>query len=457
MQDTTINVDAHESISKTFWRFAIPSVAAMLVSGLYQVIDGIFVGHFIGFEGLAGINMSWPIIGFAMGFGILIGMGSGSTMSIFRGEKDMQGAKATLSSSLWLMVAFGAFSMAILRLFGIDLLTLQGAEGAAFQHGADYIGIFSYGIFFTIAAGAFPMLVRNDDSPKIATALTVIGALLNIALDYLMIGIWDMGLKGAAVATVISQIVVFTIGLGYFLLSFSQIKLDSPTLDLKIAWRITSLGASSLFMFMYFSFIIAIHNKLFMMYGSAVHVGAFAIIGYLATMYYLIAEGIAGGLQPPVSYYFGAKQFTKIQATVKLAFSVIIALGISTVILINLFPIEIIDIFSRGDQQLMDVAKDGIRLHLFALFLDGFLFLASVYFMSVNKGGKALLVSAGNMLVQIPFLFFLPQWLGVNGVWLSLPLSNIILTLAVAPILWKDMKQLGESSPAPAAELAVQQ
>ncbi|WP_087022337.1 MATE family efflux transporter [Thaumasiovibrio subtropicus] len=444
MQDNTIAVNKSDSIAKTFWRFAIPSLAAMIVNGLYQVIDGIFVGHYIGFEGLAGINMAWPALGAIMGFGIMIGMGGGTLISIARGEKALDKAKLALSTSIWLIILFGALSMAILQMGGERFLLLQNGEGRPLAYGLDYIGVFSYGAVFSIAACALPTLVRNDDSPKIATALTVISALLNIVLDYLFIGVFQWGLKGAAIATLISQVVVVVLGLGYFLVASQALKLRQAPFSIKEAWRIVTIGASSLLMFIYFGFIIAFHNSLLMSYGSAVHVGAFAIIGYIATMYYLTAEGIAGGLQPPVSYYLGAQEYVKIEKTVKLAFSVILGAGLLTLAVLNVFPDTIINIFSRGDSALLEAASHGMRLHLSAIFLDGFLFLASIYFMAVDKGGKALVIAAGNMVVQIPFLYALPQWFGIDGVWLAVPLSNVALTLVIAPMLWKDMKSLSK-------------
>nr|WP_086937541.1 MATE family efflux transporter [Thaumasiovibrio occultus] len=444
MQDNNITIDKNESISKTFWRFAIPSVAAMVVNGLYQVIDGIFVGHYIGFQGLAGINMAWPILGSVMGLGVLIGMGGGSVMSIFRGEQDHNGTRTSVSTALALVVAFGALAMAFLHYFGLPLLHLQGATGEPLRMASEYLSVFSLGAMFTIGAGALPMLVRNDDSPKLSTTLTIIGAVTNIVLDYLMIGVMDMGLRGAAIATVLSQFTVVALAVIYFLSPYAQTRL-SFNVSVNVAARTISLGASSLLMFMYFSFVAAVHNRLLMAYGSEVHVGAYAIIGYIATMYYLISEGIAGGLQPPVSYYFGAKQFSRIEATVKLAFKVIVLSGIATVVVINAFPTTIVNAFSQGDQTLLHVAAEGMRLHLFAVFLDGFLFLASVYFMAVGNGGKALMVSAGNMLIQVPFLLILPKLFGIDGVWMSVPLSNIALTAVVAPILWNDLKQLLQS------------
>ncbi|WP_022943162.1 MATE family efflux transporter [Psychromonas hadalis] len=438
----TPQINSDDSVSKTYWRYAIPSIFAMLVNGLYQVVDGIFVGHYLGSTGLAAINMTIPILAAVAGFGIMIGMGGGSLMSQYRGEQSIAKEQGALASSIFLIVLLSLLVMIILMLFSGVLLDLQGATGQVLQFSQDYLQVFSYGVLMTIGAATLPMLIRNDNSPTCSTLLIVMGAVLNIILDYLFIAVWQLGLQGVAIATVISQSVVVLIALAYFFSHYSQCKIKFSKINVESLYKTVHLGASSLFMFFYFGFVIALHNKLFMSYGSTVHVAAFAIVGYVATLYYLIAEGIASGLQPPVSYYFGAKQTDKIIATLTLACKVVLISGITMVLMLNLFPSLLIELFSQGEKQLTEAATIGIHLHLFALFLDGFLFIVTIYYMAVGQANKALWVSMGNMLVQLPFLYFLPLWLGVNGVWLAVPLSNILLTLIVAPLLWKDLQSL---------------
>ena len=208
-----------------------------------------------------------------------------------------------------------------------------------------------------------------------------------------------------------------------------------------------SLGSSVLIMYLYASFVVALHNYQFMQYGTELTVSAFAIVGYMMTLYYLVAEGIAEGMQPPVSYYYGAKQPQNISKTTFLAIKVTIIAGISWFALLYSFPHTLIGLFNSGYAALTSEAVSGIQLHLFAMFLDGLIVLATVYFMSVDKAGKALTISISNMLVQLPFLYFLPQWLGVNGVWLSMPLSTILLSIIVLPMVWHDLQQRNKVTP----------
>ncbi|PSU56871.1 multidrug efflux protein [Photobacterium aphoticum] len=439
---TSSSIDPN-STSKTFWRFAIPSIAAMLVNGLYQVIDGMFVGHYIGYEGLAGINLAWPVIGVLAGLGLLVGMGAGSIISIFRGENQQVKAQQTLYTALGLIGIAGLLMMIFLNMLAPTLLIAQGATGNALEMGIAYIEVFSWGAVFTIAAGALPMLIRNDDSPNFSTGLMMAGAIINIVLDYLFIGHFGWALKGAAVATIIAQISITLVAVLYFFSRYSQLRLSvrNACFNVSIALKTVGLGTSSLLMYAYFSFMVALHNKLFMSYGSAVHVGAYAIVGYLVTMYYLLAEGISSGMQPPVSYYYGAKQGEKIRATLVLAAKIVAFTGLIAIAVLNIFPNTLVNLFSQNEPQLAAETINGIRLHLFAMFLDGLFALASVYFMAIDKGGKALAISLGNMLIQLPFLYFMPKLMGVDGIWLAVPLSNIALAFVVIPMVWMDINR----------------
>ncbi|MCL1051324.1 MATE family efflux transporter [Shewanella abyssi] len=440
--------EQNQTIQQTFWRYTLPAVAAMLVNGLYQIVDGIFIGHYIGFEGLAAINMAWPVIYFMVGFGIMVGMGSGSLLSILRGKGDTTAAPTILTTSMILMLVLAAASTLILLASSTYLLQAQGGVDTTLQMGQDYIAVFTWGGIATVLAAALPFLIRNDENPNLATILMTMGAVINILLDYLFIGVWELGLEGAAIATITAQVIICLIGLGYFLSRYSNIQWPAKftLFNFRFSRQIVLLGSSSLFMYLYTSFVFALHNRLFMEYGSPLIVGAFAIVGYLMVLYYFVAEGVAEGLQPPVSYYYGAEQHENINKMLMLSLKVTFIAGISWTLLLNVFPEFMVRLFNSNDSTLVATAVEGIRMHLFAMPLDGFIALASVYFMATNQGKKALIIACSNMLVQLPFLFILPKFIGIDGVWLAMPLSNIALCTVVIPLVYFDIKtrrQLG--------------
>lgn len=461
-------------IRSTFWRYSLPAIAAMLVNGLYQVVDGIFIGKVIGYEGLAAINMAWPIIFFLVGFGIMVGIGAGSLLSIHQGQTEKQENTQTTSStsrnfsaqllvtSLYVMLVLGLISSIVLGLFGQSMLALQSGTAQGIELAKGYLYWFSLGGVVSILASALPLLIRNDNSPLLATGLMGFGALLNILLDYIFISQFQLGLEGAALATLSAQFLVCLLGISYFFSQYSSLPFKSPkdleettcpkrikplsNFDLTLAKKLVILGASSLIIYLYTSVMVGLHNALFMQYGDALTVGAYAIVGYLMVLYYFVAEGIADGSQPPVSYYFGAKRVADIKAMVVLSIKVTLIAGLSWSILLNLFPTELIKLFNHEDEALIQTTIQGIQLHLFALALDGFIMLASIYFTSVSQAGKALFIALGNMFIQLPFLFFLPKIMGLEGVWLAMPVSNVVLFIIVAPMLYLDIRAKQASS-----------
>lgn len=436
------------SIYRQFLRYAIPTVAAMLVNGLYQVVDGIFIGHYVGAEGLAGINVAWPVIGTILGMGMLVGVGTGALASIKQGEKDLHSAKRILATGLLTLVMLVPIVATILWFFADDFLRWQGAQGRTFELGMQYLQILIIGCVFTLGSIAMPFLLRNDDSPNLATLLMVVGALCNIVLDYVLIAWLQWELTGAAIATAISQLIVTGLGFSYFFSKRAKLRLTRACLSME--WRylpkIFAIGVSSFFMYAYGSTMVALHNSLIIQYGNAVMVGAYAILGYIVTVYYLTVEGIANGMQPLASFNHGARQYDNIRRLLKVAMSIAVLGGVVFVLMINLFPEQVIGIFNSNDPRLMEGAVFALKLHMFALFLDGFLVVSAAYYQATNHGGKAMFVTVGNMMVQLPFLYILPKLYGITGVWIAFPLSNIALSCVVGVMLWRDVSRLGKTS-----------
>ncbi|MFA0266600.1 MATE family efflux transporter [Vibrio cyclitrophicus] len=432
------------SISRQFWRYTIPTVAAMLVNGLYQVVDGIFIGRYVGADGLAGINVAWPVIGSILGIGMLVGVGTGALVSIHQGEKDTQGAKQILATGLTLLLAITPIVSAVLFLFADNFLFWQGAEGRVYELGLQYLHILIGTSVFTLGSIAMPFLLRNDDSPNLATILMIVGAVINIVLDYLFIALYGWELMGAALATAIAQFVVTALGLAYFFSHRANLRLRWNELRLKfdVIPQIFSIGTSSFFMYAYGSMMVALHNALFSQYGDQLMIGAYAILGYIVTVYYLTAEGIANGMQPLVSYNHGARNQANIRKLLKIAMMSSVLIGVAFVLLLNAFPREFVSVFNSDEPQLVEYTVLGIRLHMFALALDGFLVVAGAYYQAVNKGSKAMFVTIGNMLIQLPFLYIMPKLYGVPGIWIAYPLSNIALSVVVMIMLYKDVKKL---------------
>lgn len=431
-----------QSIYKQFWRYTLPTIVAMLVNGLYQIVDGIFIGHYIGADGLAAINLAWPIVGSVLGLGMMIGVGTGAIASIWQGEERIEDAKTIIASSMVFIVFLAPIISFSLMEFSPFLLRSQGAEGVVFDMALEYVQVLYYASPIVLTSFAIPFLLRNDNRPNLATILMVVGALTNIALDYVFIVLLDWELLGAAIATSIAQSVVAVIGLSYFFSPFAtlRIRLKHFSLDWEAMLRISGMGASSFFMYAYGCTMVALHNWMFSVHSNLLVVGAYAIVGYIVTIYYFVAEGIANGMQPLVSFNYGAQRHNNVYRLLKIAMATAVIGGIVFSVLVNLFPQGIVSIFNGTDPALQQEAIVGIRLHLFAVFLDGFIVVASAYYQALGESKKAVMITVGNIVIQLPFLFVLPGYFGVDGVWMAFPLSNIALSGLIFFVLLRDVK-----------------
>ncbi|KUJ00409.1 MATE family efflux transporter [Vibrio sp. MEBiC08052] len=437
------------SIYSQYFRYTVPTVAAMLVNGLYQLIDGIFIGQYLGVDGLAGINISWSMIAVLVGIGLMVGVGTGAITSIYKGQKNLSAARQTISTGLILLILLSLLLSLGLWFFMADILTWQTQDSDVFNLAMQYMQVVVFTSCFTLSATALPFLMRNDDSPALATYLMIIGGCLNIVFDYLFIVVWDMGLQGAAIATAISQGVVTIAGLSYFFSPAASLRLRRTDL-LFFRWQdirqIVLVGLSSFFMYLYWSVMVALHNSQFAIYGGTTALGAYTILGYVVTFYYLTVEGFANGMQPLVSFNYGANQLANIKKLLVLAMGLSVVFGLIVTTVMNLYPHDIVAIFNRDNSELSDFATTGIRLHLIALCLDGFIVVASSFYQSIHRGKTAVSISLGNILIQPPFLFLLPLGWGLTGVWLAFPISNIVLSCVVSVILYRDIRRLFHSA-----------
>jgi Na+-driven multidrug efflux pump len=400
------------SLTRTFWHYTIPAVAALMISGLYMVVDGIFIGHAMGATGLSAINMAWPLSGVMLAIGMMVGMGSGAQCSLAQGAAQWPQARSYLAQALWLLVILGIPTGALVVLIGPAFMAMQGAQGELATLGNDYLQVIGWAAPMVFGSIALPLLVRNLGAPRLAT---VMGESLSVLIC-----------------------------LGYIFSRHNPLSLQLTACRFNLRHSLESLttGFSSMLMYLYMSLVVVLHNLLFMHYGSPLQVAAYAIAGYLMAFYYMFAEGVCGGMQPLVSYFYGAREPDKVRRVLRLGLLTAVGSGLLMTAALLLLPKAFASIFSGSDEALLDASATGIRLHLFAMFLDGFIVLAASFFQAMGQARNATLVTVGNMLIQLPFLAILPLIWGLNGVWLALPLSNVCLSVVVIWMLWRQLQQL---------------
>lgn len=436
------------TVARAFWHYTLPSVAALMVSGTYQIVDGIFVGHFVGGNGLAAISLAWPLIGVLLAVGMMIGIGAGAHASIHLGAQQPNKAREYLVQALFLLLGFSVFLGLVLLFLSPLFLSFQGAEGEALLFGQRYLNWMLTGTPIVLGSIALPLLVRNAGAPRLATLAMGLGAVANIALDALFLGYLGYGLEGAAIATLLGELLSVLLCLGYLFSRRSTLAIAVKQLvwQSQKAWHLLKTGFSSMLMYLYLSFSIVLHNMLLLQHGTSLHVAAFSIAGYLMTFYYLLAEGVAGGMQPITSFYQGAAQKRNIQAAYRLACLIVLAVGLGFVAAVQWSPSFFAQFFiSETDTALLETTSHALRLFMLAMFLDGFLVITATWFQSLGQARPATMITLGNMAIQVPFLLFLPQLLGINGVWLAVPVSNVVLSSLVLILVVRQWRRLSNS------------
>lgn len=433
-----------KNLTKTFWHYSLPTIVALMTNGLYQIVGGAFLGHVMGSDGLAAVNLAWPFLGVLLAIGMMIGMGSGARCAIAQGEQQNEKARRIVSQSFWLQLSLGVLAGQIMVFFANDFMQIQSDNRLINQYGRDYLTVLGLCGPIVLASLSMPLLVRNLGAPRLATLAMIAGALTNIILDYWFIVHLNWGLKGMAVAMILSESLSIIICSLFIFNRHNQLRPHRSELGFHPRLSLSSLtaGFSSMLMYIYLSVMTLAHNLLLLKYGGAIQVAAYTIAAYLMAFYYLFAEGVSGGMQPLTSFFYGARHYDKVLKVLRLALFTAVGGGIMFVLVLLIFPKIFAGIFISGDHELMKVTLVGMRLHLCLVFLDGFIVLAATFFQSLGMVRHATLITLSNMLILFPFLALLPLCLGVDGVWLAMPLSNLCLALIVCFMLYHQIKRM---------------
>ncbi|MEC6797186.1 MATE family efflux transporter [Photobacterium sp. S4TG1] len=420
-----------DSIFRLFWRYTLPTIAAMLITGIYVAVDGMFVGHFIGEDGLAAIMLGYPIGSILYAIGAMIGMGASALVSIKMGEDNTQQARYIVGNALTLCIVASLIFCSLGLLFGQDILVWIGAKNHILTMATEYL--FWYFIMggFAIVSMAFSALLRNDGQPNHVTLIMILGGVLNIVLDWLFIVVIPWGLTGAAIATMLSQAVTCILCLHHFFTDKTELRIDWD--NLKIKWdtvfQILKLGTSSLLMYLYLSVVLILHSKAFLLVGKPIHVAAYSIVSYTEAFFYLIFEGIALGTQPIVSFNTGAGLKDRVIKIRNLAFTITLLIAAIGVIILYSIPDTVVYMFAGNNPLLQPEAVKGMSLYFWGLPFEGILLIGATYFQAVNMPKEASLLTGGKLILISIIIFVLAYTVGVTGVWLALPTCSALLTL----------------------------
>lgn len=438
-----------EKISKLIWQFSLPAITGMLVNALYNIIDSIFVGHGIGAIGLAAVTIAFPVMIILMGFGMLVGVGATTLISIRLGEQQKEAAERILGTAATLGIVL-ALGLAALFLFLLDpILIILGADASVLPYTREFlIPILSGNVFMFIGFG-LNNIIRAEGHPKKAMSTMLLSAFINTLLNPLFIFVLGLGIKGSALATVISQAVSagwvvwhFTLGDGFLKLRFKNLRLERAiTLD------ILSMGSSAFFMQVAASMVAGLFNYILTLQGGQTAVAAMGIINRISMLILMPLFGISQGTQPIIGYNYGARNYSRVKETVITGSLIATGVSIAGFVLIQVFDTYIIRLFST-DPELIQLGATGLRIFMSMLPVIGFQIIGVTLFQAIGKPKKSLILSMSRqILILVPALLILPHFWGLWGVWLSGPLSDLGSTIATIILVVRQLKTLSTKIP----------
>lgn len=434
-----------ERISKLILKFSIPAIIGMLVNALYNVVDRIYIGHGVGSLGIGGITVSFPIMLILMAFSMLIGVGANSLVAIRFGQGRKEEAEGIFNNAFVLLVA----SSLVLTVIGLitmePVLKLMGTSELILPYAKDYLSIILFGAVFQSVGMGMNNFIRSEGNPKIAMNTMLIGAITNIVLDPIFIFVFKLGMKGAAIATIISQAVSAIWVLSYFMRGKSFLKLKLSYMKLKPAFigKILALGAAPFAMQIASSVLNFIMNRGLNTYGGDVAVSGMGIVNSIVTLMIMPIFGINQGMQPIIGYNYGARKFDRVKQAYHLAVifaSVIVLIGWITT---RLFPEQLVYLFNKEDTQLISFGVKAIQRNLIFLPFIGFQIVSSNYFQAVGKPKhSAFLGLSRQVLILIPALIILPRFFGLDGLILAGPVSDITSAVLTGIFIINEMRKL---------------
>ncbi len=439
---------AESNVARLMLKFFIPAFIGVFVNALYNIVDRIFIGQGVGAMALSGISVIFPVMLIVMGFGMLIGIGAGVLVSINMGKRDMDKAEKVLGSSFLLMLLVSV----VITVIGFSLkgpmLRSFGATAETIQYANDYLDIILAGVVFQVVGFSLNNIIRAEGNARIAMYSMLISAGTNLILDPIFIFGFGMGVKGAAYATVISMMVLTVWVLIHFLSSKSVIKLKTENIrfDSKILFEITAIGMAPFFMQIANSFVQGLLNTKLISFGGDLAVGAMGIVNSVATMIVMSIVAINMATQPIISFNYGAKSFSRVKETLRIAIISATVISILAFIMVETIPDTIVKLFNSSDPALMDFGRNGLRIALLALPFVGFQVVVGNFFQSMGNAKIAVLLTLlRQVIILIPLLFILPTHFGLNGIWMSMPISDFFSAIIVIFFLFRYLKKLDKA------------
>lgn len=432
-----------EKISKLLRQYAIPAIIAMTASSLYNMVDSIFIGHGVGTYAIAGLALTFPLMNLGAAFGSLVGVGSSTSISVLLGQKNYEMARKVLGNVVTLNIIIGTLYMVAVYIFLDPILYFFGASEQTIPYARDYMEIILLGNIITHMYLGLNSVQRASGFPRQAMIATIFTVVINTILDPIFIYWFGWGIRGAAVATVIAQMLALCWLLKMFSNKNNVVHFAKGTYKLipRIVKDVLSIGMAPFSMNLAACLVVIVINQSLQRHGGDLAIGAYGIINRITFIFVMIVMGLNQGMQPIAGYNYGAKKFDRVHKV--LICTIICATCVTTFgfITAELFPDAFIKVFTT-DAELINISRTGIRIIFMFFPIIGFQMVTGNFFQSVGMAGKAIFLSLSRQLIfLLPLLLTLPHFFGVQGVWWSMPLSDALASIIAAFMLIHQIKK----------------
>ena len=432
-----------EKIGKLLKQYAIPAIIAMTASSLYNMVDSIFIGHGVGAYAIAGLAITFPLMNLGAAFGSLVGVGASSLISMLLGERNYGMAQKVFGNVITLNLLIGLIYTIVVLLFLDPILIFFGGSEQTLPYAREYMVIILWGNMITHMYFGLNAILRAAGFPKRAMYATIFTVVLNTVLDPVFIYVFDMGISGAAIATVLSQFIALCMQLKWFSNKNDVLHFKKGIYNLipRISKDILAIGASPFLMNVAACFIVILINSGLKKYSGDLAIGAYGIINRVAFIFVMIVMGLNQGMQPIVGYNYGAKKFDRVHKT--LVTTILLATGVTTFgfLIAELFPKLFIVMFTT-ESELIDIAEKGMRIIFIFFPIVGFQMVTTNFFQSVGMAGKSIFLSLSRQLIFLaPCLVILPIFFDVTGIWMSMAVADALASIIAAFMLTNQIKQ----------------
>lgn len=432
-----------EKIGKLLTQYAIPAIIAMTASSLYHITDSIFIGHGVGALAISGLAITFPLMNLAAAFGSLVGAGAATLLSIRMGQKDYESANLILGNEVTLNIIIGIGFSVLTYIFLDPILYFFGASESTIPFARDFMHVILMGNVITHLYLGLNGMLRSSGRPDKAMYATIATVLINLVLNPMFIFVFQWGIKGSALATVISQTIMLIWQLKFFSNKSSFIHFQKKAFKLhkKIVNDSLSIGLSPFLMNAVSCLIVIVINQGLLRTGGDLAVGAYGIVNRIAFLFVMIVMGINQGMQPIAGYNFGARLYKRVTEVLKK--SIILATCVTTLgfLVVSIFPEAIASMFTR-DKELIALSRNGLRIVFLAFPIIGFQMITANFFQSIGMVGKAIFMSLSRQLLfLLPCLLIFPYFWGIDGVWYSMPAADLISSIIAAFMLLYQYRQ----------------